>query len=69
MTTNFGGASKECAFVVHGDAEALAWNELMMPTEDFEFYGDGMWKLFMQCFGYAGLIQATHYAAVMNPAS
>lgn len=69
VTTNFGTAGKEAAFVVHTDAEALVWNELFLPHEEFRHYGDGMWKLFIKCFGFAGLIQATHYAAVLNPAS
>ena len=69
VSTNFGGASKAAAFVAHGDAEALVWEEMEMPHDDFRHYGDGMWKLFMKCYGFAGLIQATHYAEVANPSS
>ena len=71
VTTNFGGAGKECAFVVHRDAEAVVW-------QNMEFHGaqtgepawrafpDGTYGCLIQCYGFAGLVQAL-YAAVLNP--
>ena len=69
VTTNFGTATKAAAFVVHHDAEALVFNELFIPQAEFKLGDDGMQKLFLQVFGFAGLIQATHYAEVVNGAS
>jgi|GEM_PF-2468972 len=69
VTTNFGGASKAAAFVVNVDAEALVWTDMTMPTEEFTHHSDNMWKLFLNTYGFAGLIQASHYAEVANPSS
>ncbi|HUW35308.1 MAG TPA: hypothetical protein VM223_27165 [Planctomycetota bacterium] len=69
VTTNFGAATKAAAFVVHSDAEALAWTDVYLPHEEFRHYGDGMWKLFMKTYGFAGLIQGSSFAEVLNGAS
>lgn len=65
--TGWEGASDVAAFVVHADAEALLFVEMLFS--DFAKYGDTLWKQFRECFGWAGLIQTTHYAEVVNPAS
>lgn len=67
--TGWGGASDVAAFVVHSDAEALVWQEAFVPHAGLEFYGDGFQKKFWQTFGFAGLIQASHYAEVTNGTS
>lgn len=72
VTTNFGGAAKECAYIGHRDAEAA----LLVGVEDqgaatgqpgFRPMDDGLTGMILQTYGFAGLIQAGHYAAIMNP--
>jgi len=69
VTTNFGGASAECAYVVHQDAEGLVWDEIDLPDGGFAHHGDGFQKLIMQGYAWAGLLQSTHYAAVLSGTS
>lgn len=71
VTTNFGGAGKECAFVVHRDAEAVLWqgaefHGAVTGEAPFRAFDDGLYGAILQAYGYAGLVQAL-YAAVLNP--
>jgi hypothetical protein len=76
-TTDFGVASKECCYIIHKDAEALVYQDLYFPADDggamggglFRDYGDYMQKFCMAGWFYAGLIQASHYASVLNGAT
>ena len=68
VTTNFGAAAKDAAYVVHKDAETINWQPFEMQP-GFHKADDGLWKLIMSTYGHAGLIQASHYATVINPAS
>lgn len=68
VTTNFGGASKDTLYVIHRDAEALVWSDVVVPHEEFVHCPDGLWKKYLKCYGFAGLIQA-NYAAVANTTS
>ena len=72
VTTNFGGAGKECAYVVHRNAEAVVWQNAVFhgsATNEpiWRAFDDGLYGCIMSCFGYAGLISAGQYAAVLNP--
>lgn len=70
MTTatdnGFGSAADLDTFYwVHKDAEALCWSgaEVHAPMHAAD---DGLWKKIWVAYGYAGLMQATHYATVIN---
>lgn len=64
--TGFGTAAAADAFYwVHKDAEALCWNGAGLAA-DWHHADDGMYKKIWHAFGAAGLIQATHYGAVIN---
>ena len=68
-TTNFGGASKECAFITHRDAAACAFIEPFVQNGGPMYHYDGMWK-WVTCGPYAhGVVNATLLAAIANPAS
>lgn len=67
--SGWAGAGDVAAFVVHTDAEALTFTRTHIPHAGLEHYSDGFYKKFWQTFGYAGLIQASHFAEVDNPAS
>ncbi len=59
---------EDALYWVHKDAEALTWVGAESPNGgELQHEPDGLWKKYWHCFGFAGLIQATHYTAVVNP--
>lgn len=68
--SGFGTAASADAFYwVHPDAEALTWTDMQIPHDDLRKYGDGFWKKFFEAFGFAGLIQSSHFATISNGTS
>lgn len=62
----FGAAADLDTFYwVHQDAEALTWSGAGIFM-DMQPVGDGFYKKIWQSYGYAGLIQASHFATVKN---
>lgn len=69
--TGFGDAASDDNFYwVHPDAEALTWIEAFSPNGgQLQHEADGFFKKYFHTWGFAGLIQGTHYATVTNPTS
>lgn len=68
--SGFGTAASADAFYwVHPDAEALTWVDASSPHSDLRTYGDGFHKKFFETYGFAGLIQSTHFATISNGTS
>jgi hypothetical protein len=64
-TTNFGGASKETLYVIHGDGLGLVWKPIFSPS-NFEFVqaDSGMAQVQIHTYGAYKVLQVGHIAAV-----
>jgi hypothetical protein len=69
--SGFGDAANDdCFYWVHPDAEALTWVEAFSPNGgQLQHEADGFFKKYFHTWGFAGLIQSTHYATVVNGTS
>lgn len=63
------GAGKDSVFVVHADAEAVAWADVFIPHPGLEYVHDGTHKKNWLCHAFMGLLQASHYGEILNPSA
>lgn len=59
-------ADKVAAFVVHQNAEACAWADMIVPWATPQFVADGTAKKIWIACAFMGLLNSTHYAEVVN---
>lgn len=63
------GAAKASVFVVHTDCEAVAWADVFIPHAELAYVHDGTFKKNWLCGAFMGLLQASHYAEILNPSA
>lgn len=63
------GAGKSSVFIVHSDCEAVAWADVFIPHANLEYVHDGTFKKNWLTCAFMGLLQASHYAEILNPSA
>ncbi len=69
ITTSFGGAGNDCAYIYHKNAEALAFKDPGLLNGRPFIAGDGYTKWTTVAPFAAGLVNATLLTSILNPAS